>query len=54
MEGWWEVFCGCGLGLRVKAESCEKSSERIQTEHRLRAGAEGGLQWGGGALLRVY
>lgn len=53
MEGWWEVFCGCGVGLRVEAESCEKSSEQIQTEHRLHAGAEGGLQ-GGAAFLHVY
>lgn len=46
VEGWWEVFCGCGVGLRVEAESCEKSSERIQTEHRLHAGAEGGSAGG--------
>lgn len=50
MEGWWEVLCGRGVGLRVKAESCEKSSERIQTKCWSRGG---GLQ-GGDVLSFVF
>lgn len=34
---------GCGVGLRGRAEQCGKSSERIQSERRLRAGEGGGV-----------
>lgn len=45
---------GCGVGLRGRAEQCGKSSERIQSERRLRAGEGGGSAGRGCALLRVY
>lgn len=45
---------GCGVGLRGRAEQCGKSSERIQSERRLRAGEGGGGLQGGAVLCFVF